>query len=104
MTIGASLEQRVFRAVQEHFRVFGASPSYCDIARAVGIAPRHVGRPLRGLVRRGLLSAEAGKARSIKLIDRVANLSDLEIEQAVKARGGFVSWDAQDVAECGIEK
>lgn len=102
---GTCLEQRVYRAVQEHFRQFGASPSYCDIARAVGIAPRHVGRPLQGLKRQGLLTVEPGRARSIQLADRLANLSNVEIERAVMARGGAVNWgQAPDVADCGIEK
>lgn len=102
---GTSLEQRVYRAVQEHFREFGASPSYCDIARAVGIAARHVGRPLQGLTRKGLLTVEPGQARSIRLADRLANLSDVEIELAVLARGGAVEWgQGASVADCGIEK
>ncbi|EJL23963.1 LexA family transcriptional regulator [Novosphingobium sp. AP12] len=102
---GASLEQRVYRAVQEHFREFGASPSYCDIARAVGIAARHVGRPLQGLTKRGLLTATPGEPRSIQLADRLANVSDIEIERAVIARGGAIRWPARlDVADCGIEK
>lgn len=89
---GASLEQRVYRAIQDHFRQFGASPSYRDIAFAVGIAARHVGRPLRGLASRGLVMVTPGEPRSIQLVDRLSNVSDVEIERAVQARGGTIVW------------
>lgn len=89
---GASLEQRVYRAIQDHFREYGASPSYRDIAFAVGIAARHVGRPLQGLAGRGLVTITPGEPRSIALVDRLSNVSDVEIERAVRARGGTIMW------------
>ena len=106
-----NLEQRVYQAIHHHFRLYGCAPSYIDIGGAVGIHPRHVGRPLRSLMARGLLTFTPGTARSIVLADRLANCSDAEIERAARERGGQVVWSdlpilpeacAGFVAICGI--
>lgn len=111
-TKSVSLEQRVLHAVHHHFRLYGCSPSYIDIALAVGIDARHVGRPLDGLTRRGLLTRTPGEARSIVLTERMANFSDAEIERAILARGGRIAWSQvpelaeiflAPVATCGME-
>lgn len=108
----ANLQQRVYQAIHHHFRLYGCSPSYIDIGLAVGIHPRHVGRPLRGLMTRGLLTFTAGVARSIVLADRLENCSDAEIERAARQRGGRIVWSdlpalaetfTAAVATCGIE-
>lgn len=112
MTKSTNLEQRVYQAIHHHFRLYGCSPSYIDIGLAVGIHPRHVGRPLRGLVARGLLTFTPGAARSIVLADRLQNCSDAEIERAARQRGGRIVWSdlpvlaetfTAAVATCGIE-
>lgn len=108
----ANLQQRVYQAIHHHFRLYGCSPSYIDIGLAVGIHPRHVGRPLRGLMERGLLTFTRGAARSIVLADRLANCSDAEVERAARQRGGRIVWSdlpllaetfTAAVATCGIE-
>lgn len=108
----ANLQQRVYQAIHHHFRLYGCSPSYIDIGLAVGIHPRHVGRPLRGLMERGLLIFTPGAARSIVLADRLENCSDAEIERAARQRGGRIVWSdlpvlaetfTAAVATCGIE-
>ena len=108
----ANLQQRVYQAIHHHFRLYGCSPSYIDIGLAVGIHPRHVGRPLRSLMKRGLLTFTPGAARSIVLADRLANCSDAEVEHAARQRGGRIVWSdlpllaqtyGSAVATCGIE-
>lgn len=88
----SSRHQRVLEAVRRHFRDVGASPTYREIEARSGVRAKYIGGSLALWQRRGALTFTAGKARSIKLVDRAAMLSDAELELAVIGRGGHVGW------------
>lgn len=86
----SSRRQLVLEAIRRHFRAVGAAPSYREIADTTGIGRRHVRPWLDQLQRDGLLTFIAGQPRSITLTDRMANLSDTELQLACASRGWTV--------------
>lgn len=87
----SSRRQSVLEAIRRHFRARGASPSHREIAEATGIGRRHVGAWLDYLQAEGLLTYRSRAARSIVLIDRMANFSDTELRLACAGRGMIVT-------------
>jgi hypothetical protein len=98
LTRGLSRSQRMMEAVRRHFRTYGASPSHTELAVATGIARNAVGTVLRQLAAADMIGISLGKGRSITLPDRLAMFSNAEIELAVVARGGAITWPASAVA------
>ncbi len=83
----SSRRQAVLTAIRQHFRVTGCSPSYAEIGERTGLEPRHVRPHLDSLQADGLIVFRRGVGRSIMLVDRMANLSDEEVELGVHGRG-----------------
>jgi DNA-binding transcriptional ArsR family regulator len=83
----SSRRQTVLKAIRQHFRETGCSPSYAEIGERTGLEPRHVRPHLEQLQDDGLLTYRRGVGRSIVLVDRMANLSDEEVERGVHGRG-----------------
>ncbi|WP_230770662.1 LexA family protein [Sphingomonas sp. Leaf4] len=90
----SSRRQLVLESIRRHFRAVGASPSHGEIAQATGMKRQHVGRWLDELQDAGLICYSPGRARSIVLVDRAANLSDCELQLACAGRGWAVSKPA----------
>lgn len=78
---------RVLTAIRQYHREHGLAPSQAEIARRARVHREHVRRYLRQLQRDGLLTYEPGQRFSIRLVDRVANLSDMELVLACVGRG-----------------
>lgn len=86
----SSRRQAVLAAIRQHFRATGCSPSYAEIGERTGLEPRHVRPHLDKLQTEGLIVYRRGVGRSIALVDRMANLSDEEVELGVHERGWTV--------------
>lgn len=83
----SSRRQTVLEFIRRHFRSVGSSPSHAEIAGATGLRRAHVGRWLEELRAAGLITYTPYQARSIVLVDRMANFSDSELRLAAAGRG-----------------
>lgn len=88
----SSRRQLVLEVIRRHFRALGQSPSHNEIAESTGLKRQHVGGWLKELQAAGLITFTPNRARSIVLVDRMANFADSEIEAAAHARGATIVW------------
>lgn len=64
-----AMQKKVFDYINQYWEENGYSPSYDDIADALGISSRsNVHRVIYALIERGFIENLPGKARSLKVI------------------------------------
>jgi SOS-response transcriptional repressor LexA len=73
--------------IRQHFRDWGASPSYSEIGAALGVERQRVGRILEQLETDGEILRTPNMPRGIRLPERIDQLSDTEIELILQRRG-----------------
>lgn len=95
----SSRRQLVLEYIRRHFRQVGQPPSHGEIAAATGLRRQHVGKHLAKLRDDHLITFEAGRARSIALVDRGAMLSDCELELICAGRGWAISKPVVPIGE-----
>ena len=85
---------RVCAALNEWFARYGRSPSYREIGAVARVAVSHVGGHLDRLQEEGVLTHQRGLPRSIVMMRRLANASDVELELECQGRGWTVCQQA----------
>jgi SOS-response transcriptional repressor LexA len=86
----SSLRVLTLEFIRRYFRDYGSSPSFREIAAKFDITPQRVSAILRELYRRGEILWTPGLARSIRLPEKAAELSDTEVLEVLRRRGWFV--------------
>jgi hypothetical protein len=87
------MTDRVLDAIRTHYRHHGRGPSLSKLARLAAKQPQHIRRFVDRLEREGLVEVKPGRRGEpcvILLVDRVAMLSDAELEAGAHGRGWTV--------------
>lgn len=92
-----SATDRVLSAVRAYRREHGRSPTLAEIARRTMVKRQHVARYLKRLQDAGYLTYDRRAPEPIMLVDLVANLSDLDLENGCHGRGWTVIKSAAPV-------
>jgi SOS-response transcriptional repressor LexA len=82
-----SRKQAALEFIRRHFRDRGGSPSYAEIASAIGATPQRVAAIVADLEEDGEILRRHGAARSIRLPEPADELADSEIELILRRRG-----------------
>jgi SOS-response transcriptional repressor LexA len=82
-----SRKQAALEFIRRHFCDRGGSPSYAEIASAIGTTPQRVAAIVADLEEDGEILRRHGAARSIRLPEPADELSDSEIELILRRRG-----------------
>ena len=82
----ASALVRVLETVRRYYRLNGYSPSYREIAILASVSIGRIHGYLDQLQAQGYLTHRGRESRSIALVDRFANASDVELEAACHGR------------------
>lgn len=70
----------MFAYIREHITQYGFSPSYLEIASAVGLkSAASVMNHVQKLQRKGLITVEPGKSRTIKLVEQNGPKTNLDV-------------------------
>lgn len=85
--IARSRKQAALEFIRRHFRDRGGSPSYAEIASAIGTSAQRVAAIVADLEEDGEILRRHGAARSLRLPEPADELSDTEIEMILRRRG-----------------
>lgn len=103
----ATMRSRKLQAldfIKRYFAMFGHSPSYDEIAAALGVSKQRAAELVARLSAEAQIERVAGKVRSIGLPGRGAELSEADVLLRLKELGWAIAGDARTVTAPLTEK